>query len=160
RAWYTIGDLLGETNDGCEVARHTGAGADPCWPWAGYRTRGGRSAECGNNLVTLCGEWPGRTLCGRIRYNRVTCAHYAASCNREEALPLRMIQVGMGGWGQNWHLNILRPNADVEIVACVDSDPAMLAQAQKRLDLPAERCFGSTGAALDGVTADAVLITA
>jgi predicted dehydrogenase len=75
-------------------------------------------------------------------------------------LPLRMIQVGMGGWGQNWHLNILRPSADVEVVACVDIDPAMLALAQQRLALPAERCFASVGAALDAVAADAVLITA
>jgi predicted dehydrogenase len=36
----------------------------------------------------------------------------------------------------------------------------MLALAQQRLDLPAERCFGSVGAAIDGVAADAVLITA
>jgi predicted dehydrogenase len=75
-------------------------------------------------------------------------------------LPLRIIQIGMGGWGQNWHLNILRPSADVEIVACVDSDPTMLALAQQRLALPAELCFSSVAAAIEGVASDAVLITA
>jgi predicted dehydrogenase len=75
-------------------------------------------------------------------------------------LPLRIIQIGMGGWGQNWHLNILRPSADIEVVACVDSDPTMLALAQQRLNLPAERCFGSVEAAFDAVGAEAVLITA
>ena len=75
-------------------------------------------------------------------------------------MPIRLIQVGMGGWGQNWRQNILKPSADVEVVASVDSDADMLALACQRLDLPADRCFDSLQAALDRADADAVLITA
>jgi predicted dehydrogenase len=66
----------------------------------------------------------------------------------------------MGGWGQNWRQNILKPSADVEVVASVDSDAEMLALACKRLDLPQNGCFDSLQAALGGVDTDAVLITA
>jgi predicted dehydrogenase len=75
-------------------------------------------------------------------------------------LPIRLIQVGMGGWGQNWRQNILKPSADVEVVASVDSDADMLTLACQRLDLPSDRCFDSLQAALAGADADAVLITA
>jgi predicted dehydrogenase len=75
-------------------------------------------------------------------------------------LPIHLIQVGMGGWGQNWRQNILKPSAEVKVVASVDSDADMLALACQRLDLPQDRCFASLQAALDAVDADAVLITA
>src|SRR5262245_41924552 len=65
----------------------------------------------------------------------------------------------MGGWGQNWRQNILKPSTDVEVVASVDSDADMLALACERLDLPRDCCFESLQAALS-VDADAVLITA
>ncbi len=75
-------------------------------------------------------------------------------------MPIRLIQVGMGGWGQNWRQNILKPSADAEVVASVDSDADMLALACKRLELPQDRCFDSLQAALGSAGADAVLITA
>jgi predicted dehydrogenase len=75
-------------------------------------------------------------------------------------LPLRIIQVGMGGWGRSWFQNVLRPNPHVEIVACVDSSPITLTQAQQQLNLPANLCFDSLDAALANTTSDAVLITA
>jgi predicted dehydrogenase len=75
-------------------------------------------------------------------------------------LPIRLIQVGMGGWGQNWRQNILKPSAAVEVVASVDSDADMLTLACQRLNLPKKHCFDSLQAALDGRATDAVLITA
>jgi predicted dehydrogenase len=42
----------------------------------------------------------------------------------------------------------------------MDTNPAMLAQAQRELGVPAERCFTTLAAAFEAVEADAVLITA
>lgn len=74
--------------------------------------------------------------------------------------PIRLIQVGMGGWGRDWAKYVLPRAADFERVAYVDVDQAMLAQLQHELDAPAGACFGSLEAALEAVNADAVLITA
>jgi predicted dehydrogenase len=75
-------------------------------------------------------------------------------------VPIRIVQVGMGGWGQSWNQQILSQRADVEVVGCVDTDPATLTLIQQKLGVPAERCFATIEAALDAVAADAVLITA
>jgi predicted dehydrogenase len=73
---------------------------------------------------------------------------------------IRIIQVGMGGWGQSWYQSILSPSEQVEVVACTDTDAATLKLAQQRLGIAAGRCFATAEAALDRVAADAVLITA
>ncbi|HCI81616.1 MAG TPA: gfo/Idh/MocA family oxidoreductase [Ktedonobacter sp.] len=74
--------------------------------------------------------------------------------------PLRIIQVGLGNWGQSWAKNIVAPNPNVETVAWVEIDAPTLQQAQQRLELPEARCFTSFENALKSVEADAVLITA
>ncbi len=71
---------------------------------------------------------------------------------------LRIIQVGLGGWGRNWAKNVVTQNKDVELVAGVDTVPEMIAIAQKELTI--ERYFPSLDEALTAVAADAVLITA
>src|SRR4051812_2053661 len=73
---------------------------------------------------------------------------------------LQLIQVGMGGWGRDWAKNVLLPDADVELRACVDSDAESLELARQQLDLPPRRCFNSLASALAAGAADAVLITA
>ncbi|HYP40497.1 MAG TPA: Gfo/Idh/MocA family oxidoreductase [Chloroflexia bacterium] len=73
---------------------------------------------------------------------------------------LRVIQAGMGGWGRDWARNVLQPNEEVALLACVDADAASLALARKQLDLPAHTYFETLTAALNGVDAEAVLITA
>jgi predicted dehydrogenase len=73
---------------------------------------------------------------------------------------VRLIQVGMGGWGQDWHRNILRSAADIELVGYVDLDAATLGRARTACELPEERCFGTIAEAFDATDADAVLITA
>lgn len=74
-------------------------------------------------------------------------------------MALRLLQVGMGGWGRSWAKNIVQPNPNVDLVACVDMEPTMLLQAQQDLDIPAERCFSTLATALDAFACDAVLIT-
>ena len=75
-------------------------------------------------------------------------------------MPLRVIHVGLGGWGQDWEENAIPPVREVERVACVDASPRILAAAKKRLSLPDEQCFTSLSSALSAVSADAVVITA
>lgn len=74
--------------------------------------------------------------------------------------PIRLVQVGMGGWGLDWASRILPDFAPIEPVAWVDLSPALLEQTQTRLGVPAERCFLSLEQALAAVPADAVLVTA
>lgn len=73
---------------------------------------------------------------------------------------LRIIQVGMGGWGRDWAKHVILPDETVALVACVDADPAALELARRQLDLPAERTFAGLAAALAATDAEAVLITA
>jgi len=73
-------------------------------------------------------------------------------------LTIRLIQVGMGGWGLIWG-NTVRRSEDAELVAIVDMDQAARTRAQGKLALPSERCFSSLDEALAGVESDAVLIT-
>lgn len=70
---------------------------------------------------------------------------------------IRVVQVGMGGWGLIWGAVVRRFPA-ARLVACVDSDPAARARAQRQLELPADRCFAALDAALDAVDCDAVLV--
>lgn len=75
-------------------------------------------------------------------------------------MTLRIIQVGMSGWGQSWADEVVLSNKDVELVACVDADPAALTRTRERITLAEDRYFGSFEEALQAVEADAVLITA
>ncbi|GAB4201290.1 MAG: Gfo/Idh/MocA family oxidoreductase [Roseiflexaceae bacterium] len=77
-----------------------------------------------------------------------------------DSAPLRLIQVGLGGWGQNWYATVLRPFAGIELVGFVELDATMREQARQQLDLPPERCFATLAEALDSTNAEAVLITA
>ena len=73
---------------------------------------------------------------------------------------LRIIQVGMGGWGRDWAKNVLQRDDSVALVACVDADQAALALARKELDLPPRMYFEGLAPATAAVDAEAVLITA
>ncbi len=75
-------------------------------------------------------------------------------------MAIRLVQVGMGSWGENWGTHVIQQSGDVELVACVDLDAGMLEQARQLLNLPAERCFLTLESALASVETDAVLITA
>ncbi len=75
-------------------------------------------------------------------------------------MTLRLIHVGIGGWGSNWAKDVVAQNKDIQTVAWVEVVPEALALAQKNLKLPKERCFATLDEALAAYTADAVLITA
>lgn len=74
-------------------------------------------------------------------------------------MAIRLVQVGLGGWGRSWATNIVERSEEVKLVACVDLDMEMLVQAQPLLSIPTEQYFQSLKAALEDVEAEAVLIT-
>lgn len=75
-------------------------------------------------------------------------------------MSIRIVQVGLGGWGQNWAGEVVSRNKDVEAIAWVDMHAPTLQHAQERLNLPSERCFSTLKDALEAVDVDAVLVTA
>ena len=75
-------------------------------------------------------------------------------------MALKIIQVGLGGWGRSWAVSVVRSTREVELVACVDVVPAMLERAREELALAPEQCFTSLQEALATVACDAVLVTA
>ena len=73
--------------------------------------------------------------------------------------PIRLIQVGMGGWGRSWAKVLAQNTQLVQVVACVDMQPEMLLQLQKDIGVGEGVCFLSLEAALSATAADAVLVT-
>ena len=72
-------------------------------------------------------------------------------------MPYRMIQVGTGGWGNSWCRRFLPPNAReglIEVVAAVDVNPEVLANAKEGLGLRDDQCYTDLGAAFDENEAD------
>ncbi|MBT2502606.1 Gfo/Idh/MocA family protein [Curtobacterium sp. ISL-83] len=75
-------------------------------------------------------------------------------------MPVRIIHVGLGGWGGNWARTAIPEVSEVEVVGIVDPVPATLEAVRTDLGLPTAAAFASLGEALAGVEADAVVITA
>lgn len=73
---------------------------------------------------------------------------------------LRIIQVGLGGWGRNWYQHRLKPEPWVDVVGIVDQSADALALAQKDAGAPADRCYERIEDALASTDAEAVLVTA
>ncbi len=73
--------------------------------------------------------------------------------------PIRLIQVGMGGWGRSWAKVLAQHGELVQVVACVDMQPEMLLQLQQDAGIAEGVCFLTLEAALEATTADAVLVT-
>src|SRR6266478_905741 len=78
----------------------------------------------------------------------------------ENVVALRILQVGLGGWGRNWAVNVLKGAQGARLVAAVDASPEALALYRKDVPLPDAACFTTLDAALEAVDVDAVLITA
>lgn len=76
------------------------------------------------------------------------------------AKPLRLLQVGLGGWGKSWALDVVPKLEGVQTVGWVDANPEALMAARKTLEFPKKRCFASLSTAIQEIQADAVLITA
>ncbi len=75
------------------------------------------------------------------------------------AKPLRLLQVGLGGWGRDWAWRIVPGVRSVRLVGCVDLSPESLELAKRELKLPAGRFFSSLERGLDSTDPDAVLVT-
>lgn len=75
-------------------------------------------------------------------------------------MALRVIHVGFGGWGINWHEEIIRPFKGVTVVGCVDGNQLALTAAQEKLGLRPEACFRTLAQAVEQTDAEAVVITA
>ncbi len=65
----------------------------------------------------------------------------------------------MGFWGRDWARLVMPEVPGVELVGCVDSDPAALALLQEELPISRQRCFQSLEQAVDATRPDAVLVT-
>lgn len=74
-------------------------------------------------------------------------------------MTLRIIQVGMGGWGRNWMRQVIGTSTEVELVACVETIPEILDLAREHMP-PTTQTFTDLEEALQVVESDAVLITA
>ena len=70
---------------------------------------------------------------------------------------LRLIQCGIGGFGQSWLSEVTSKSPDFEVVALVDISQADLVRAGAETGIPVERQFTGLAAALETVPADAIL---
>ncbi len=75
-------------------------------------------------------------------------------------MSVKLVHVGLGGWGGDWEMNAIPPVSEIERVAWVDAHEPTLETAKKKLNLPEDRCFTSIEDAFAAVEADALLITA
>jgi predicted dehydrogenase len=70
---------------------------------------------------------------------------------------VRLVQLGLGGWGRNWVEEVTRAVPGVAPVAWVEPDAAGRERAVAELDLPRRRVFGSLLEALAAVPVDAAV---
>lgn len=75
-------------------------------------------------------------------------------------MAVKLVHVGLGGWGLDWEKNAIPPVSAIERVAWVDAHEPTLLAAKDKLNLPDDRCFTSIEEAFAKVDADALLITA
>lgn len=73
---------------------------------------------------------------------------------------VKMIHVGVGGWGGDWERNAIPPVKEIARTAIVDGHEPTLRKAQKALGLPDVMCFLTLEEAMAAVESDAVLVTA
>ena len=74
-------------------------------------------------------------------------------------MTVRIVHVGLGGWGGNWASTVIPTVPEVEVVGIVDPHAPTLASVASEIGVPAELSFGSLSEALAAVEADAVVIT-
>ena len=73
---------------------------------------------------------------------------------------VRVLQVGLGGWGRDWAWHVNPGVPEVDVVGYVDPDPASLALLGRRLPAARERSFASLGEAIATTRPEALLVTA
>lgn len=72
-------------------------------------------------------------------------------------MALRIIQVGVGGFGAGW-LELIHQEENCLIAAVVDIDDGALEAAREKFGIGGARCFGTLERAMEAVQCDAVLI--
>ena len=72
---------------------------------------------------------------------------------------MRIVQVGMGGFGRNWAATVLPQVPEARLVASVDVRREAIAEAVRLGVVDRDHCFESLSRALNSVDADAVLVT-
>ncbi len=80
--------------------------------------------------------------------------------NAPSAGPVKVIQVGLGGWGRDWYRRRIQGFRDVAVVGFVDSNEAALEAARDEFGMDAGVCHDDVVSALEATESDAVLITA
>lgn len=73
---------------------------------------------------------------------------------------MRIVQVGLGGFGRNWAAEMIPQVADVEVVATADVSEASRAAAIEAGVAAADSCYADTEEAIAATDPDAVLVTA
>jgi predicted dehydrogenase len=74
--------------------------------------------------------------------------------------PLRVLQIGLGGWGRDWARQVIPEVPEVDLVGYMDSDPAALARLRDEISTPPETCFLTLEHAIEATKPEAVLVTA
>jgi predicted dehydrogenase len=75
-------------------------------------------------------------------------------------MALRVLQVGLGGWGRDWAQRVVPEVPEVDLVGYVDSDPSALASLRAAVPIAVDRCFQSLEPAIEATKPEAVLVTA
>ena len=73
---------------------------------------------------------------------------------------MRIVQVGLGGFGRDWAKNVIPQVPEVEVVATADVFAGSRERAVAAGLTTAERCYPTVEAALETTDVDAVLVTA
>lgn len=71
---------------------------------------------------------------------------------------VKLVQIGLGGWGRNWAQEVLPAVPGVELVALVDADPAMRTLAAKSLPTAAGKVFATLDEAMVTTRPEAALV--
>lgn len=74
-------------------------------------------------------------------------------------MSIRIIHVGLGGWGGDWARNAIPPVPGVEVAAIADPSAPTLRRVREELGLGEDQAFASLTEAVAAVEADAVVIT-
>lgn len=77
--------------------------------------------------------------------------------NKDEVL--RVLQVGLGGWGRDWAWRVIPEVPEVDVVGYVDSDPSSLELLRQHVPVSPKKCFLSVDDAIEATQPEAVLIT-
>src|ERR1700716_1121599 len=73
---------------------------------------------------------------------------------------LRVLQVGLGGWGRDWAHRIVPEVKGVDVVGYVDPDPGALARLRDEVPVTPAQCFLTLERAIEATKPEAVLVTA